>query len=144
MATAWLDHGLAIGAEAGAGFNAWGQYHPAVVQWEAPDGSVAWLRVRHRAPTGAEAGEGTLTVTCAPHPKHGPQPVIIEVRAPGLRPDAFGDDGDGKDWELPGLAAVVDADAPVTSVEQAGDDVVVVRYQPSADTVRWSLTVTGR
>jgi hypothetical protein len=140
VATAWLDHDLAIGAEAGAGFAAWGQHHPAVIQWRAPDGTVAWLRVRHRAPFHGEAGERTLTCTCEPHPRHGPQPTTVEVRAPGLSPDAV---GAGR-WDLPGLTAAITTDAAVAAVERTGEATVTVRYEPLPRTARWHLEVVDR
>lgn len=138
VATAWLESGLAVGAEGGGGISAWGQFHPAVVQWLAPDGSVAWLRLRHRAPVAAEAGERRLTVRCEPHPVHGPQPTSIEVRAPGLTPAAMA----GDRWELPGLTIGVEADAEVASVDQTAADLVVVRYEPQPGPAVWAATVT--
>lgn len=140
VATAWLDHGLAIGAEGGGGLPAWGQIHPAVVQWAAPDGSVAWLRLRHRAPVDATASEGCLTCTCAPHPRHGPQATTIELRAPGLTAGALG----SQRWELPGLVVDVQADAPVEAVEVTGDDTAAVRYEALPGPGTWSLRVRGR
>lgn len=140
VATAWLDDDLAIGAEGGGGIPAWGQFHPAVVQWAAPDGTVAWLRVRHRAPFAAEAGEGTLTCIADPHPKHGPQAMVVEVRAPGIDPGMVASDH----WSLPGLEADVAADAPVAGVEQREPDTLAVRYEPLDRPARWTLRVIGR
>ncbi len=136
VATAWLEATAMLGAESsGDGWSAWGQYHPVTAHWRAPDGSLGWLRLRHRAPVQAEAGERTLTATCHPHPRHGPQPVVIEVLAPGLDLDGL---RAGR-WSLPGLAVAVTAGAPVADVVVEADGVVAVRYEPVAGPVRWRI-----
>ena len=138
VATAWLEERVALGAEtAGSGWEAWGQHHPVTGQWRAPDGSVAWLRLRHRAPVQAEAGRRALRATCWPHPRHGPQPVVVEVRAADLDPDAL---LAGR-WALAGLVADVRADAEVEGVARLGDGVVAVRYRPVDGPVTWRLDV---
>ena len=136
VATAWLEDTAMLGAEtSGDGWSAWGQYHPVTVHWRAPDGSLAWLRLRHRAPVQAVAGERTLTATCSPHPRHGPQPVVIEVLAAGLDVEAL---RAGR-WSLPGLPAEVAAEAPLAGAEVQPDGVVRVRYEPVAGPVRWRI-----
>lgn len=143
VATAWLEDSAMLGAESsGGGWSAWGQYHPVTAHWRAPDGSLAWLRLRHRAPVLAEAGERWLEATCLPHPKHGPQPVVIEVRAPGLDLSAL---RAGR-WDLPGLAAAVTvtAESDVDHVSAAEDDVVRVVHLPVDGPARWRVELLDR
>lgn len=136
VATAWLEPTAMLGAEAsGDGWSAWGQYHPVTAHWLAPDGSLGWLRLRHRGPVLAEAAERTLTATCHPHPRHGPQPLVIEVLAPDLDLEAL---GAGR-WALPGLAAEVTADAAVAGVAVGEDGVAAVRYEPVDGPMRWRI-----
>ena len=136
VATAWLEATAMLGAEAsGDGWSAYGQYHPVTAHWRAPDGSLAWLRLRHRAPVRAEAGERTLTATCSPHPRHGPQPIVIEVLAPGLDVEAL----EAGSWSLPGLAAEVTSEASVAGVEVQPDGVVRVRHHPVDGPATWRI-----
>ena len=136
VATAWLGATAMLGAEtSGDGWSAWGQHHPVTAHWRAPDGSLAWLRLRHRAPVQAVAGERTLVATCSPHPRHGPQPIVVEVLAPGLDVEAL---RAGR-WSLPGLPADVTADAPVAHVDVQPDGVVRVRHEPVAGPARWRI-----
>ena len=140
VATAWLEATAMLGAESsGDGWSAWGQYHPVTGHWRAPDGSLAWFRLRHRAPVLAEAGERSLTATCHPHPRHGPQPVVIEVLGPGLDLDGL---RAGR-WSVPGLLAEVVADAPVADVTVGADGVVAVRYEPVDGPARWRIQLLG-
>jgi hypothetical protein len=140
VATAWLEATVMLGAESsGDGWSAWGQYHPVTGHWRAPDGSLGWFRLRHRAPVLAEAGERTLTATCHPHPRHGPQPVVIEVLGPGLDLD----DLRAGRWSVPGLLAEVVADAPVADVTVGADGVVAVRYEPVDGAMRWRIQLLG-
>ena len=143
VATAWLERTAMLGAEtSGEGWSAWGQHHPVTAHWRAPDGSLAWIRLRHRGPVRGEAGERTLTATCLPHPRHGPQELVLEVRAPGLDVEAL---GTGR-WDLPGLVVDVQVDTPVAGVdvtELDGDVVVQVRHVPAGGPVTWRLELLG-
>lgn len=64
-ATAWLADGVMVGAESSAvDWRGWSQHVPATVHWRAADGTVAWLRVRHRGVVDARAEPGRLVVDC--------------------------------------------------------------------------------
>jgi hypothetical protein len=137
VATAWLEPGLMLGAEASEpGWPAWGQLHPVTLHWRRPDGGIGWLRLRHRAPVSATVTRRALSATCRPHPRHGPQTTTIEIHAPGAGPDAF---GDGR-WQLPGLVVEVEASADVVDVRGEGE-VVIVRYQAVDHDASWRLRV---
>ena len=137
VATAWLEPGLMLGAESSdPGWSAWGQYHPATVHWRCPDGSIGWIRLRHRAPVSATVTERALAVVCRPHPRHGPQPTTIEIHAPGASPGAIGE----AMWTLPGLVAEVHTAARPSDVTEEGD-LIVVRYDPADTDVTWRLEV---
>ena len=105
IATAWLDDGVMIGAEAHAGGpQARGQYHPATIHWRLPDGTVGWLRLVHHGPTRATASERRLEIECLAPPRRGPQPLRWESNTPAteVRPDH---------WSFPGLDLAVTTDA---------------------------------
>lgn len=105
IATGWLDDDLLVGAEANdAGLHARGQYHPATVHWRLPDGGVGWLRLVHRGPTRAAAGQRRLDVECEPHARRGPQDLRWEsnVEATTVAPER---------WSFPGLEVTVATDA---------------------------------
>lgn len=82
VASAWLAATVMAGGERGGRYRAEGQYHPATAHWLLDDGSVAWLRLRHRGPLSATASEGRLTVQVHDHRRHGRQPVIVESSHP--------------------------------------------------------------
>jgi hypothetical protein len=139
VATAWLERHLMLGAESSEpGWPAWGQYHPATAHWRCPDGSVGWIRLRHRAPTSATVTKRTLTATCRPHPRHGPQPIIVEIHAPGAEPAAIA----GSVWDLPGLTARVECTSSPSEVHIEGD-LLLVRYDPVDAEVTWRLSIAA-
>ena len=108
VATGWLDADLLVGAEAhDAGPQARGQYHPATVHWRLPDGGVGWLRLVHRGPTRATAGERRLDVECRPHRRDGPQPLRWDSN---VEPSVVASD----QWSFPGLEVAVATDATLT------------------------------
>lgn len=73
VATSWLAEGVMIGAESSEhDWQGWVQYVPGVVHWRAADGSVAWLRLRHRGVVDARAEPGRLVAEC-----RGPEPVRL-------------------------------------------------------------------
>ena len=94
------------------------------------------MRLRHRAPTNATVTRRHLSATCVPHPRHGPQPLSVEIHAPG----AVGDDVAGTRWTLPGLTAEVATDASVSDITVDGDR-LTVRYEPVGGQASWRLTV---
>ncbi|MGH2685137.1 MAG: hypothetical protein ACRDJP_06705, partial [Actinomycetota bacterium] len=123
VATAWLDEGVMIGAEAGdSELQARGQYHPATIHWDAGDGRVGWVRAEHHGPTSATARPGELLVRYRPHPRRGPQPVTFHISAPGGERPMIS----ATAWALPGLTIAVRTDAAMAAVEHG--DVTVVRY----------------
>jgi hypothetical protein len=79
VATGWIAPGVMIGAERGNRFRAEGQYHPATAHWARPDGSVGWLRLRHRGRLSATASPGVLEVVVHDHHRLGRQPVVVET-----------------------------------------------------------------
>lgn len=117
-ATGWLGERRCIGAEDGAtGAHARGQFHPATVHWQQPDGTVGWLRVEHHAPVTAVAGAQRLDVTCHPHPRRGPVVTRWATNAVPLQASA-------DRWSFPGLDVQVDTDARLL-------DAGALTYQPS-------------
>jgi hypothetical protein len=124
VATGWLSRGVMVGGERGGRFRAEGQYHPATAHWSLPDGSVGWLRLRHRGPLSATASSGTLEVQVHDDERHGRQPVVIETsHAP--------DGGFGRDaWELPGRT--IGYRGPRVdergTIDAGGDDVLTLRF----------------
>lgn len=91
-ASGWLGPDVMIGAARGSRARAEGQYHPATIHWRGPDGSVAWLRLRHTGPLHATAGPGWIEVTTEGEP-------TVESSHPGT----FTADR----WEFPGLTLEV-------------------------------------
>ena len=123
IATGWLAPDVMAGGERGGSYRAEGQYHPATVHWSLPDGSVAWLRVRHRGPVSATASRGALTVVVHDDPRHGRQPVVIESSHPGTFETSR--------WTFPGR--VIGYDGPCADASGVID-------ARDGDTVSLSLT----
>lgn len=94
FATGWLAPGVMAGGERGGRYRAEGQYHPATAHWLLADGSVGWLRLRHRGPLSATATSGALTVLVHDHRRDGRTPLIVESSHPG--------DFHADRWEFPG------------------------------------------
>ena len=108
-ATGWLEERLMIGAEGGGSrLHARGQFHPATIHWQQPDGALGWLRVEHHGPTRARARSRRLTVECDPHPSA--KPVRWVTNAEPL-------DVTNERWRLPGLAVDLDASAPLLDAD---------------------------
>jgi len=118
VASGWLAPDVMAGGERGGRFRAEGQYHPVTVHWVLDDGSVGWLRLRHRGPLSATARSGTLTVVVHDHRRHGRQPVIVEASHPG----EFHADR----WTFPGRAIGYSGPSPdARGVIDAGSDEVL-------------------
>ena len=121
-ATGWLAERVMIGAAAGIGFPARGQYHPATVHW-----SGGWLRLRHPAALDAAASPGRLEAVARQ-----PGPATAVVRADGaVRVD-------GRRWALPGLVMDVTTDGGPWVLESDGAGLHKLR---SADATRVDLEV---
>jgi hypothetical protein len=115
VATGWLAPGIMIGGEEGGRYRAEGQYHPATAHWVCPDGTVGWLRVRHRGRLSASAGPGTLTIVVHDHHRLGRQPVMVESSHAGT----FG----RHTWTFPGRTVGYTGPPPTASgVIDAGSD----------------------
>ena len=107
IATGWLSTEFMAGGARGGGFRASGQYHPATIQWRAPDGSVGWLRLVHEGPLDATVHDsGVLAVTTFDHRRRGPCATKIVSSHPGTF--------DQNRWTFPGLTIDVEG-APPTS-----------------------------
>jgi hypothetical protein len=120
VATGWIAPGVMIGAERGARFRAEGQYHPATVHWAIPDGTVGWLRLRHRGRLSATAARGVLEVQVHDHHRLGRQPVVVEASHPGTF---------GGDWVFPGRTIGYDG-PPVAAngvIDAGSDETLVLR-----------------
>jgi hypothetical protein len=121
-ATGWLSPDVMIGGERSGRFRAEGQYHPATVHWPRPDGTVGWLRLRHRGPLAATASPGVLTVHVHDDDKHGRQPVAVET--------SHGGRFDRSVWDLDGR--VIGYDGPPADenglVDAGDDDMLTLRF----------------
>jgi len=118
VATGWLAPDVMAGGERGGRYRAEGQYHPATVHWRARDGSVGWLRLRHRGRLSATATERRLTVQVHDDQRHGRQPVVVESSHPAV----FERDR----WRFPGrVIGYVGPPADEQGVIDAGADEVV-------------------
>ncbi len=118
-ATGWIAPGVMIGAERGGRFRAEGQYHPATAHWALPDGTVGWLRLRHRGRLSATASPGVLEVVVHDHHRLGRQPVVVETS------HDFSDD-----WALLGRTVGYDGPpaSPLGVIDAGGDERVVLRF----------------
>ena len=121
VASGWLGPDAMLGGERGGRYRAEGQYHPATAHWLLPDGSIGWLRLRHRGRLSATANAGRLDVEVHDHRRHGRQPVTVESSHPGR----FG----VGTWRFAGRA--IDYEGPsadANGVIDAGDgDVLTLR-----------------
>jgi hypothetical protein len=122
VATGWLAHRVMAGGERGGPYRAEGQYHPATAHWALDDGTVGWLRLRHRGRLSATASRGGITVEVHDHHRHGRQPVVVETSHRGELGHAV--------WSLPGRTIRYDGPPPdADGTIDAGDgDVVTLRF----------------
>ncbi|WP_157601917.1 hypothetical protein [Promicromonospora kroppenstedtii] len=141
VATSWVGERLLVGAEdvGGERGNLADQFHPATVHWAigaGPDNGgavrddagraadVGWIRPVSDLAVDARADGPSLALTCDRH-DGGDLALAFQVRAPGLDPAGFAADR----WALPGLEAVVQAEAELVAVEpDPRDDTWWVRY----------------
>lgn len=79
VASGWLSSDVMAGGERGGRYRAEGQYHPATAHWLLDDGTVGWLRLRHRGRLSATASTGRLTVIVHDHHRDGRQPLLVEA-----------------------------------------------------------------
>jgi hypothetical protein len=112
-----------VGGERGARYRADGQYHPATAHWLAADGSVGWLRLRHRGRVSATASAGRLTVEVHDHHRDGRQPVLVES-------SPAGEFGRGQ-WRFAGRS--IGYDGPPADehgvIDAGGDDVLTLSFR---------------
>ena len=122
VASGWLATGVMVGGERGGQYRAEGQYHPATVHWLLDDGSVGWLRLRHRGALSATASSGTLKVVVHDHARHGRQPVTVESSHAG----AFRADR----WTFPGRTIAYDGPVPGEhgTIDAGSDEVLTLRF----------------
>ena len=121
VATGWIAPDAMLGGERGASYRAEGQYHPATAHWLHADGTVGWLRLRHRGRLSATASTGTLRVEVHDHHRLGRQPVTVETSHAGTF--------DATRWTLPGRTiAYGGPPADATGIIDAGEgDVLTLR-----------------
>ena len=136
LASAWLDEGLAIGAESSpVDMHGWEQFHGATIHWRAvagqggPAGDIGWLRLRHDGPIDARARPSTLELCLESPTGRSGSGSAIEISLPGRDLFASASALSAMHWKLPGLEIRLSGTTQDGRIEISGTR-AVIEYPP--------------
>jgi hypothetical protein len=132
--SAWLSDTLMLGAAADYLNTArTNQFHPATVHWQAPDGSVGWIRIQSERLFQAEVKPYEMQLSSSSSVAYS---CAIRVR------DAEISHLTHHLWKLPGLSVKLETQSSDFSVTQAGD-ILIVRFT-TAEAVKLLFQVSEK